>query len=101
MSDRKPIIRKDFISASVRAGLTYAQAKVAYDATIRIMEEAIMHRRKVYFGNVFSIVPVEKPPRAVHKNFTSTKEVYFIGRRFEFKVNVFKKFFDSHQLNWF
>jgi hypothetical protein len=98
---RKPVIRRDFIAAYVRAGMTYAQARIAYDTTVRVVEDAIVRRKKVCVGNVCSIVPVEKPPREVHKQFGKTREVYYLGRRIEFKVSIFKKFFDTHAIDWF
>ena len=106
---RKPICRKDFILEGVRSGLTYPQAKAAYAATMRIIERAVLSCAKINFGNVLSITPVERPPREVHKHFQQgpggvvkkgTKEVYYLGRRFSFRVNVYKKFLDTHELDW-
>lgn len=98
---RKPVIRRDFIAAYVRSGMTYAQARIAYDTTVRMFEDAIVHRKKVCLGNVCSMVPVERAPKEIHRQFDKKKEVYYLGRRVEFKVNIFKKFFDTHAIDWF
>jgi len=101
MKQRAPICRKDFLTAYVRAGLTYAQARAAYAASMRLMEGAILTRTKVNLGNVCSIVPVERPPREVHKNFKKgEREVFYLGRRVEFRVSIYKKFIEERQLDW-
>ena len=102
MKQRKPLCRKDFLTAYVRAGLTYAQARSAYAASMRLIEGAVLSRTKVNFGNVCSIVPIERPPREVHKNFKKgEKEIFYLGRRVEFRVSIYKKFIETRQLEWF
>lgn len=98
--NERTINRADFIRRLVgEAGLSYVDARKAFDSVIRQIEEGIITGSRVNFGRVAALKPVKLPPRVVHmgferkgNKFTKTSKTYYLGSRTEYKVSVYRGF---------
>lgn len=103
MADQS-INRIDFIRRMVDAGLTFEQSHAAFDAVTQTLEEGIVNRKKINFGRILTVYPVELPPRKVSTNFkqaNGNRKVYYLGRRVRYRVRLFRQFLSSRSLQWF
>lgn len=90
-------------------GLTWAQARLAYDAFVETIGDGIVNGQNIQIGKVLSIKPVWKQPRAVAQNLVvskgnkveKTKRVIYLGVRLKYVVRLHKAFMDKRRLNWF
>lgn len=103
------ITRREFVTRFMRdAGLSYLNACRVYDTMVRVVEDGVVSGSKVSFGQVGSIVPVWRKPRELTKHFerrpgnviVRSKRTYVLDGRYVYKFNVYKKFKDTHRLNW-
>lgn len=102
------ISRRDFVEKFMQRGIPYAQACAVYEAFCEVFEDAIVNGNKINIGNVCSIAPKRLPPREVHMgckvtkggNVVKSKHIYLLDSRIRYKVNLFKKFKDTHELRW-
>ena len=106
---KKSVRQNDVLESLVTHGLTWSQARVAYRAFSEIIGDAVVNAQKVTVGEVLTLKPVWKQPRAVamnckvgkgHKLEKGSKHIY-LGVRLKYVVNVHKSFMDKRQLNWY
>lgn len=101
MQKKRNIVRQDFLRLFVSEGhISYAQAAKVYDAMIRAFADGVVTGQRINVGNVLSICPKRKPPRAINMGFRGEKKKIYLGHRLVFTVHIFKKFLDAHALNW-
>jgi len=86
-------------------GLTYAQACRVYDTMVGVIEDGITKGSKIGIGKVGAIVPHRRPPRAVSMNCAKspegTRRVIELGPRIDYRFSLYKRFIETHALEWF
>lgn len=97
--------KPDFVHRFVQAGLTYAQAYVAYQALIGLVEDGVAERSKIRFGHVGVLKPVKRRPRTVTMGFRrdatgvqKVKRTYVLGTRVSYAFRVYRAFGQQHDL---
>lgn len=106
--NRTPITRLSFVKDMVQSGLTYAQATTAYNAVMSTIADGAVNGQKIYLGQVGVINPTVLPPRQVKMGFTKgpggkivrRQTDYFLDSRMKYSFRMFKKFVQTHELNW-
>lgn len=103
------VTRADFIKNLAKVpGMSYVQAGTAYDSFIKTIEDGICSGDKIQLSRVGAIVPVKLDPRPVSMGFRRgegntiehVSRTYFLGTRIKYKFKLFKRFVESHTLDW-
>lgn len=102
------ITRLDFIRDLMGAGLSYDSATRAYTATMSTIANGVVNGQKVNLGTVGCLNPSIQPPRQVRMGFERQCNNQVIHRirefsldsRLRYKFRLFKKFVETHELNW-
>lgn len=107
---RKTVNRKDFIARLMQdTGLTYDEAIQVFECLISVIEDAVVNVETVRFGRVGALVPHVRPPREVQMGFrvgkgrqvTKVRRIYNLDSRIGFRFRLYRRFMETHQLNWF
>lgn len=102
--------RAEFISRYMRdLGVTYSQAQKIFEATMAIVEDAVVAGSRIGMGRVGALVPIHKPPRQINMGFSpggkkveqKTTRVYYLGSRVDYKFRLYKGFLSKRGHEWF
>lgn len=97
--------KPDFIRRFVQAGLTYAQAYMAYQAMVGFFEDGVAARSRIRIGHVGVLKPVKRRPRTVTMGFRrdasgvqKIKRTYVLGTRMSYAFRIYRAFGQQHDL---
>ena len=110
LKTKAPVSRHDIIKNMMDNGLSYSQSSVAYNVFIESIASGAVNGQKIHLGQVGALTPHIHQPKTVKMSFSresggvvdrSTQREYHIDTRLTYKFKLFKKFLQTHQLNWF
>jgi nucleoid DNA-binding protein len=103
-----PITRLNFVHDMMEVGLSYDQSLKAYNAVMSTIANGVVNGQRVYLGNIGCLNPSVQPPRQVIMGFdrkggkvTRKQREFSLDSRLRYKFRLFKKFVETHELNWF
>ncbi len=98
--------RRAFLRRLMLEGaLTYGQACRAHACFVSVLSDAVVNGDRVGFGRLGCLAPVRRAARDVvmgfawkNKKMLSTKRVFHVGERVEFKFRLYHHFVKKHDL---
>lgn len=104
------IRRKDFVDRFMRqCNMSFTDACRAFDCMCEVMKDGVVNGAKIRMGKLGVLHPSWSASKEVHmgvrvvkgRRYVRKKHVYFLSKRLNYRLRIFRKFLETHELNWF